>query len=117
MAKGILIDYGFCTDCQTCMMACQVEHDLPEGHQGVTIQTIGIWPIDKDKNEWQYDFIPTFTDECDLCKERTDKGELPTCVKHCLADVMTYGEIEDLARQMSGRPKQVLYAPKASAMA
>lgn len=112
MSKGMLIDYEYCTNCQACMMACQVEHNLPEKHQGIVINKVGVWAIDEESNVWQYDFIPTLTDECNLCADRTAKGKLPTCVKHCLAAVMTYGEVSELALKLEEKGKQILIVPK-----
>ena len=49
---------------------------------------------------------------CDLCAERTAKGKQPSCVHHCLAGVMQYGPVEELARELAEKPNQVLFAPK-----
>lgn len=111
--RGILIDYEFCSGCQACMMACQVEHDLPKGEQGVVVQTIGPWTIDAATDTYQYDYIPFFTDVCNLCSSRTEKGNLPTCVKHCLAACLTYGSVEELSARLADKPKQILFVPKA----
>jgi len=37
-------------------------------------------------------------------------GKKPTCVHHCLADVMTFGLIEELCAKLAQKPKQVLWA-------
>lgn len=111
--QGILVDYEFCSGCQACMMACQVEHDLPAGREGVVVQTVGPWAIDKDNDVYQFDYMPAFTDECCLCAGRVEAGKLPTCVKHCLAAVMQYGEVEELAKQLGNKGKQYLFVPKA----
>lgn len=110
--KGILVDYEFCSGCQACMMACQVEFNLPKGHEGIVVHTVGPWTIDAENDVYQYDYFPLLTDECSLCAERTAKGKLPTCVKHCLAAVMTYGEVSELARKLEDKPKQMLLVPK-----
>lgn len=34
------------------------------------------------------------------------------CVHHCLANVITYGRIEDLARKATTKGKQVLWVPQ-----
>jgi len=49
---------------------------------------------------------------CDLCVERTDKGQQPFCVHHCLAGVMQWGTVEDLAKELEEKPNQVLFVPK-----
>lgn len=47
---------------------------------------------------------------CTYAERRAQGGELPTCVKHCQAHVLKFGEVEDLARDLAAKPKQVLYA-------
>jgi anaerobic dimethyl sulfoxide reductase subunit B (iron-sulfur subunit) len=88
-------------------MACQVEHNFPIGRNGIVVNTVGPWEIDGDV--WQFDYVPVLTDECDLCAERVAKGQGPTCVKHCMADVMRYGDVEQLLANMKDAPKQVIY--------
>jgi Fe-S-cluster-containing dehydrogenase component len=46
-----------------------------------------------------------------LCARRTKEGLDPACVKHCMAAVIKYGRIEDLAKQMN-KPRMVLWAPR-----
>jgi anaerobic dimethyl sulfoxide reductase subunit B (iron-sulfur subunit) len=46
-----------------------------------------------------------------LCARRTKEGLDPTCVKHCMAAVIKYGRIEDLAREID-KPRMVLWAPR-----
>lgn len=110
--KAILIDYEYCSGCQTCMMACQVEKKLPIGRYGITVNTIGPWEIDPASDTWQYDYIPTLTDECDLCAERVEKGKLPTCVMHCQAAIMSFGEIDELLPELQKKGKQIIQVPR-----
>lgn len=114
MAKGILIDYEWCSGCHSCEMACAVETThahFPAGHCGLKIHEEGIYQIDTDT--WTDINLPVFTDLCDLCAARRAEGaQEPTCVKHCQAQVLTYGDIEDLAKKLAEKPKQVLYCLK-----
>ena len=41
---------------------------------------------------------------------RAAGNDEPTCVKHCQAHVLTYGNLEELSKKLSSKPKQVLYA-------
>lgn len=107
MAKGILIDYNWCSGCQACKVACQKEHGLPPERSGIVINQVGPWCIEGDT--WQYEFVPVPTDECDLCAARTSKGKLPTCMHHCQANVITIGDFDDLAKAAAGKAKHVLY--------
>lgn len=105
--NAIMIDYHFCTGCKSCEMACQVEKGLPIGKCGIVVQEVGPWEVEGDW--WQDDFVPHLTELCDLCAERTERGELPTCVKHCMAAVMTFGPLDELAKAAEGKHRQVIY--------
>jgi Fe-S-cluster-containing dehydrogenase component len=92
-------------------MACQMHNNMPIGQCGIVVSEIGPWDYGTDGEEkWQLSYIPAPTDQCDLCAARTAKGELPTCVHHCQAKCLTYGKLEDLYKQASDHPKQVVYA-------
>ena len=112
MPKGMLVDYEWCSGCHTCEMACAVELTharFPEGRCGVKVHEEGVYPIGDDR--WTDIFVPVFTDLCDQCAERLAGGAAePTCVKHCQAHVLRYGELEDLAPFLADKPKQLLYA-------
>ena len=107
---GLLIDYEYCTGCHTCEVACQTEHRLPVDQWGIKLAGIGPWKINEDK--WQLTYIPVPTELCDLCGERVAAGKHPTCVQHCQADVMRFGPVEELAKEMEGKSHMVLFAPK-----
>ncbi|MGN0038027.1 MAG: 4Fe-4S binding protein [Coriobacteriales bacterium] len=115
MAYGLLIDYELCTGCQSCEVACKVEHDIPVGKWGIRVFDDGPWQMDDDKDNgkgFNWNKIPVPTDMCDLCAERTSRGREPVCVHHCLANVMRYGTVEELSKYMDGSIKQVLFIPK-----
>ena len=59
-----------------------------------------------------FDIVPIPTKLCDLCGERVSQGKLPTCVKHCQTQCMKFGPVEELAKELEGKPRQVLFAPK-----
>lgn len=107
---GLLIDYEFCSGCQSCEIACKEEHDMPVGQWGIRVFDDGPWQI-KGHN-WNWSKIPIPTKLCDLCEERVAKGKVPTCVHHCLAQVMKFGPIDELSKQLAEKPNQVLWAPK-----
>ena len=114
MPQGILVDYEWCSGCHSCEMACAVETthaDFPEGHCGVKIHEEGIYQIGEDA--WTDINMPVPTDLCDLCAKRmAEGGAEPTCVKHCQAHVLKFGEVEELAKDLAAKPKQVLYCLK-----
>ncbi len=109
-AYGLLIDYEYCTGCQSCEVACKEEHGYPVGKWGIRVHDDGPWEIEEHVFNWNK--IPVPTDLCDLCADRTAVGREPTCVHHCLANVMRYGTLEELARQLAEKPKQLLFFPQ-----
>ncbi len=109
--QGILVDVDFCTGCEACVLACQQEHAYSEKETGIVITKLG--PLKFGEKKWQYDFIPQFTDWCDLCEDRVAKGKVPTCVQHCQAQVIEVGDVADLAKRIE-REKMMLVAIKES---
>ena len=108
--NGLLIDYEYCTGCHSCEVACSMENNIPVGQWGIKIAEIGPWQISEDK--WQLTYVPIPTDLCNLCAKRVAKGKEPTCVQHCQADVMRFGTVEELAKEMERKPQQVLFVPR-----
>ena len=109
--KGIMVDVNYCTGCEACVLAFQQEHGYTEKEFGITITQLGPLTIDAEKKHYEYDFIPQFTDWCDLCADRVAKGKLPTCVQHCQAQCLAYGTVDELAAKIDS-PKQMVVAIK-----
>ena len=107
---GLLVDYDYCTGCHTCEVACRKALDLGTGQFGIKILQDG--PRELPNGKWEYNYLPMPTSLCDLCASRTAKGKQPSCVHHCLAGVMQYGSVEDLARELEEKPNQVLFVPE-----
>ena len=110
MSYGLLFDYEYCTNCGSCQVTCKEEHGYPVGKSGIQVHVDGPWKID-DEN-WNFNNWPIVTDLCDLCADRTAKGREPMCVHHCLANVMRYGTVAELAPMLAEKPKQVLFVPQ-----
>jgi len=108
--KGLLIQYEYCTGCHTCEVACKQEHNYPAGKWGIKIIEITTEVSDRIR----IDYIPFPTEFCDLCLSRTKQGEQPSCVKHCQANCMLYGDIDNLAKAIGDKPRSVIFAPRAS---
>ena len=106
--NGLLIEYDYCTGCHSCEIACQQEHDYPVGNNGIKITEFEYMVSGRVK----IDYVPYFTDLCDMCGKRRSEGELPSCVKHCQSKCMTFGQVDELVKEMEDRPKMVLYAPR-----
>ena len=112
---GLLIDYDYCSGCETCVVACREEHDFTVGKWGIRGLEDGPWQKDDtsdDGNCFNWNYIPVPTDLCDLCADRLAAGRKPTCVHHCQADVMTFGTVDELAPMLKQKPKQVLFVPR-----
>ncbi len=101
---GLMIDNEYCTGCHSCEVACKNEHDLPLGQWGIRVLEMGPWKL-MDGKKWEYRFVPVPTTYCDLCKSRTEEGEAPSCVLHCLANVIEYGPLDELAEKAAAKGK------------
>ncbi len=110
--KGILINYEYCTGCHSCEVACRNELGLTKGEYGIKMTEVGPYKYETEiKAETPYEWVynPTITKACNMCKERTEKGKMPSCVQACQAWCMYYGEVEDLAKKMDGKTRWALY--------
>ena len=112
---GLLIDIEFCSGCQSCEVACKEEHDFKEGKWGIRVMADGPWQKDDSDDEgncFNWNYIPVVTDLCDKCADRLAVGRDPMCVHHCLADCMTFGPLDELAKELPKKPKQILWTLK-----
>ncbi|MGI6218209.1 MAG: hypothetical protein ACOYIK_11440 [Coriobacteriales bacterium] len=116
---GLLIDYGWCSGCQSCEIACRNEHGWDLSAHGIKVLEMGPFEVDESVNptgiDWCY--IPQPTALCDLCADRVEKGGIPTCQLHCLANVIEYGPVDELVKKMAGRERVNLIIPKKSEVA
>ena len=106
---GLLIDYEYCTGCQTCRVACAQEHKWPAGMSGMQVNEI-VQTLPKEK--YYLTYLPFPTELCVLCAGRTKKGLKPACVQHCMADCITYGKVTELAEKMKSKSRMALWVPK-----
>ena len=98
MKYGMLIDYGNCTNCGTCMIACRKEKGLSLEEWGITVNEIG--PA-KLGGSWEWDYVPTPSRLCDRCAGRMAEGKLPSCQHHCLAKVIEVLPLEEIPARMA----------------
>lgn len=83
------IDYDKCIGCRMCMAACPYnarsfnweepvrDPDFNYGDKDVPVRPRGV------------------AEKCTLCKERTDRGDEPMCVKCCPTKARTFGDLDD----------------------
>jgi len=106
--KGLLIDYEYCTGCHTCEVACKQENSYPKGTWGIKVNEIVL----EQGGKVEINYLPFPTEMCTLCAKRTAGGAVPSCVKHCQAACMKYGEVADLARELEKKPRMALFVPR-----
>ncbi len=88
--KGrIEIDYDKCIGCRMCMAACPYNARVfnwndPVRATGADYGDSRVAARHKGVAE-----------KCTLCKERTDNGEVPMCVRCCPARARTFGDLDD----------------------
>jgi anaerobic dimethyl sulfoxide reductase subunit B (iron-sulfur subunit) len=104
---GLLIEYEYCTGCQSCVVACKQEHGYPVGIGGIKLNEIYT-----EGERLRIDYLPFPTKYCDLCAGRVSQGEKPACVKACQAATMWYGDLTTLAKMMEGKPHSALFTPR-----
>lgn len=99
--KGrVEIDYEKCIGCRMCMAACPYnarsfnweepkrDPDFNYGDARVPVRLKGV------------------TEKCTLCKERTDDGDEPMCVKCCPTKARIYGDLDDPNSEISKKIKE-----------
>jgi len=107
--NGLLIDYEYCTGCFACTVACCQEHGWEAPLSGIKVMEI---VQDLPKGKAYLTFLPFPTELCILCRPRTQKGLDPACVKHCMANCLSFGKVTDLAPELAKKPRMVLWSPK-----
>ncbi len=89
------IDYDKCIGCRMCMAACPYDvrvfnwsepnrdPDFNYGDKDVPVRPKGV------------------VEKCTLCKERTDRGEVPLCVVCCPTKARVFGDLDDPESEIS----------------
>ena len=111
---GLLIDYEYCTGCQSCEVACKEEHGFPVGKWGIRVLDDGPWQKDdsgEGGNCFNWNKIPVPTDLCDLCADRFEQGKEPMCVQSCQAKCLEFGTYEELKEKMADKDKTMIIRP------
>ena len=88
--KGrVEIDYDKCIGCRMCMAACP--YNARTFNWNEPVRATGASYGDARVPERGRGVM----EKCTLCKERTDKGDEPMCVRCCPADARIFGDLDD----------------------
>ena len=104
---GMLIDYEWCTGCHTCEVGCKERFELDEDEWGIKLAEVGPWKHGKHDFEWT--FVPIPTEQCNMCRDRIEKGKKPLCELQCQSLVITVGPVDELAKKLGTKDKLVLF--------
>lgn len=110
MAKGLLVNYEYCTGCHSCEVACKKHLKLSEGQFGIKVSEVGPFRIAKGQGPeaWEWSWVPSITKLCDGCCDRVSAGKMPMCVQHCQAWCIQYGDIDELVSRIDGQTRYSL---------
>ena len=97
----LFVDFEWCSGCKSCELACRNEHDFPRDQWGIRVLESRPWQL--DDGTWSWDYIPLPSKLCDLCAEKVNRGEEPSCVMHCQAKCIEYGPLESFADRLTSR--------------
>lgn len=89
------VDYDKCIGCRMCMAAC------PYGARSFNWED----PVRQPDFNYGDSRVPVrekgVAEKCTFCKERTDEGEEPMCVRCCPAFARTFGDLDDPESEVS----------------
>ena len=82
MQHAMIIDYKYCTGCESCVVSCAKEKGLGAEEWGMKVEQIG---PNKIGGKWEWDYVPV-PSKCieivpveDVSKRLADLGEHKVC--------------------------------------
>lgn len=110
MQHAMIIDYGYCTGCDSCVVSCAKEKNLGPEEWGIKVEQIG---PNKIGGTWEWDYVPVPSRACDLCEDRRNQGKMPLCELHCLAKVIEVVPVEEVSQRITqlGEHKTCVFIP------
>ena len=109
---SLLVDYQFCTGCHTCEVACKQEHHFPAGKEGGVKVLEMVHELPGGRLDVTY--FPYFTPACSFCASRVKKGLQPACVQHCMAGILEFGPLKDVAQELPADRKVYLHSRRSA---
>ena len=106
---ALYVDYEFCSGCKSCELACKNEHGFGREEWGIRVLEDKPWK--KADGHWNWNYLPVPSDLCDLCAERFEKGQEPSCVQQCQAKVIEFGTYGEVAEKMAAKRKSLIFRP------
>lgn len=99
----VVVDYDKCMGCKYCIAVC------PYGERYFNSQLGQYYPekpltayeqFSKQLNGSKHHMIGV-VEKCTFCADRVDKGQEPACVKSCVSNARTFGDLDDPNSQIS----------------
>ena len=105
---GLLIEYEYCTGCQSCVVACKQEHGYPVGIGGIKLNE-----IITEGERLRIDYLPFPTKYCDLCAAQSQEGrEARPASRPARRPPCGTGIWPTLAKLMEDKPHSALFTPR-----
>ena len=102
---AMLVDVLYCTGCHSCEVACQQENGLDADQFGIKVTE----QILQQRDRLMIDYVPYVTDLCTGCMGRVADGKRPSCCKHCLAQCLSFGPVEEIMEQAKSAGKPMVF--------
>jgi len=74
----VVINNGLCIGCKACIQACPI-------------------------GGMQFNHVKKVAVKCDLCIDRVEQGLKPSCVHHCPAEAISFGDVNKLTEKVKER--------------
>ncbi|MCD8002292.1 MAG: oxidoreductase [Oscillospiraceae bacterium] len=102
---GMLVDVYYCTGCHSCEVACEQENGLGVGQFGIKVTE----QILDEYSHRMLEYVRYVTALCNGCMSRVLDGRRPSCCKHCLAQCLSFGPIDEIVEEAKKAKKPIVY--------
>ena len=104
---NVQVDYEKCIGCRMCINACpyharsyhdvkQDEHPYYEGFEMTPYEKLRV-------SEHPVGVV----EKCVMCRERTEQGEVPSCVQTCITKSRWFGDLDDPTSEINEKIKEL----------